>query len=916
MAKCNSNQGGIKMEPVDLDVLGEPSFTKARPIPYGLRAAVKNTIDDLVADGILQPVPSSTWATPIVTPLKPDGRPRVCGDFRLINQQLRQTASTTPEVEDMFQGLEGNKVFSKIDLSNAFLQVPLKQSAKEVTTLNTPWGLYQHQFLPFGLNVSPGIFQKSIDHLLSGLSNTRAYQDDIIVYGKSKQEHDKHLLRLLQTLNEANVRINAKKSEIGVKKLKYLGYIINGEGISADKERVKALSLAPKPSSAEQLRSFLGFAQYYSKFVPNFSNLTITLYDLLSKDFTWTAEADKAYKSVIKALTDSIILTSFQLGAPTDLIVDASQYAIGAMLEQNGKPITCISRKLTPAESHYSQTQKEALAIHWAVTRLHKFLFGNPFRIITDHRALEYIFNPDSAINKTTCSMLQRWALHLSAYNYSILHKPGKELQADYLSRHAYFPKEVDVSEDEIYLTNPLPVSRNLLINETQLAYGPVKAGLNRGWSNSARRRFPKLYANRSDLHLQADGVITFHDRILIPPSLRNEMLTHLHMSHLGRDKMVSLARMLCWWPSITLDIQTFCKECRACAKKPKTHPNWHPWPVTFTPMQRVHADYCGPLLGQYYALVIEDSFSKFPEVFLTTSATADFTKKAMQKFFAREGIPQVLITDNGTHFSAIHLQKWLKSLGCTPVFTAPRHPSSNGLAENFIKTLKTAINAALPKNFDDLNRAMDTFLLQYRNAVHPSTGKSPAKLFKGRNLRCVNSLDTSDVLFYRGNESRPCEGLILGPIGNRMFNILDRADGSVHKRHIEQISFSPPDLDHSHLPLHTPDRTQSRHLPSDPLPRPAPLPPVPLPPSSSPGRWEPTQPPLPVLPDSSSGHPDPAPPLPVRPPSDLPPISEPQAPMSPAAADSSRDRASPQKRERPTRVRRPPRRFPEGEEL
>ena len=792
IAKCSRNQGGMKVTPVKFEMSGEPVFHKARSIPYGLRNAVQETLHKYVQDGILQPVNSSTWATPIVTPLKSNGQPRICGDFRLtVNQHLRQTATTTPQVEDMFEGLQGNQIFSRIDLSNAFLQIPLHDSAKEVTTINTPWGLYQYQYLPFGLSVSPGIFQQCIDQILHGLQGVKAYQDDIIVFGHTKAQHDQRLLDLLQTLDKFNVQINITKSEFAVSKLKYLGFIIDGHGISADAERIKALQSAPAPSTAEKLKSFLGFAQYYSKFVPRFSELAKPLYDL-TNNFIWSNAANSAYKKLLDALIHGKVLKSFQLGSATELIVDASQHSIGAVLEQQGHPVTCISRKLSSSEQNYSQTQKEALAIHWSVSRLHKFLFGTHFKIITDHKALQYIFNPSAPISKTTSAMLQRWALQLSAYDYAILHRPGKDIApADFLSRHA-FSQEASTDED-VHLINPLPISRNILIRETKDFYGPVSAGLSRGWSNSARRRFPRLYAQRSDLTLSTDGILQFKDRILIPPSCRQDILKNLHLGHLGRDKMLSLSRMLCWWPSINADIKNFTRDCNRCKTKPRTHPNWTPWPIAYKPMQRIHADYCGPFLHNYWALVVQDSYSKFPEVFLTSNATADFTKKALQKFFAREGIPLAIVTDNGTHFSAQHLQTWLRSLGCCPVFTPPRHPQSNGQAENFVKTLKTAINATSPTTFEALDRSIDTFLLQYRNATHATTGKSPAVLFKGRNLRSFNNLDTTDIIFYRGNNNRPCEGLVIGQIGQRLFNVMDTSDGTLHRRHLDQVTFSPP---------------------------------------------------------------------------------------------------------------------------
>ena len=662
---CGANSGGMDVPPVRLEVDAEPKFCKARPMPFGLRAAVEKNIQDLVADGILSPVKSSSWATPIVTPLKSNGTPRICGDYRItVNPVLKQTASTTREVEEMFAGLKGQNVFSKVDLQNAFLQIPLDQPSKEVTTIHTSWGLFKYNFLPFGLTVAPGLFQQTMDAVIKGLPGVRSYQDDLLVFAKTREEHDGRLMKLLQVLQTRNVRINVEKSLIGVRQLKYLGYVIDGQGIHVDKDRIRALKDAPRPATAQELQSLLGFAQYYARFVPGFARIARPLFNLLTEgDLRWTGPTRAALDQLFRSLLDGEVLQSFQLGARSELVVDASEYAIGAVLEQQGHPIICISRRLSQAECNYSQTQREALAVVWAVKRLHKYLFGTKFHLVTDHKALEFIMRPDSSLSKCTSAMLQRWAISLASYDYTIQYRPGKEIpHADFLSRHCkHEPPETD--ESTAFFTNPLPVGRNHLIRETQLAYGLVMAGLRNGWSASARKRFPDLYVKRTEMALLPDGVITIHDRPLIPPSCRGLMLTHLHVGHLGRDKMKSLARLLCWWPSMDQDISIFLKECRSCQLNKPTrshHPQRKPWPIPFCAMQRVHADYCGPFLGKYYALVVEDSYSKFPEVFVTPTATADFTKRALRRYFAREGIPQALVTDNGTHFTGEEVQSWL----------------------------------------------------------------------------------------------------------------------------------------------------------------------------------------------------------------------------------------------------------------
>ncbi|KER28078.1 hypothetical protein T265_04991 [Opisthorchis viverrini] len=215
---------------------------------------------------------------------------------------------------------------------------------------------------------------------------------------------------------------------------------------------------------------------------------------------------------------------------------------------------------------------------------------------------------------------------------------------------------------------------------------------------------------------------------------------------------------------------------------------------------QRIHADYCGPFLNKYYALAVMDSYSRWTEVFLTTSPNSEFTQYALRKLFSREGVPIVLVTDNGSHFTAKPLKYWLKGLGCRHLFTAPRHPQSNGLAENFVRTLKSAINSISPVTFHDLDRGIDNFLMQYKNAAHSITGKSPAELFKSRSLRTnLECIGTADVTFFKCNDLRPSTGVVIGRNGNRMVTVLNREGLSSHRRHVDQVEFNARDASDEH---------------------------------------------------------------------------------------------------------------------
>ena len=428
----------------------------------------------------------------------------------------------------------------------------------------------------------------------------------------------------------------------------------------------------------------------------------------------------------------------------------------------------------------------------WAVRRLHKYLFGIKFTIVTDHQALQFLFNPDKSVAKSTAAMIQRWSIALSAYYYDIQHRPGKEIpQADFLSRYSKFAEPTQCN----FITTAIPVSREQLRAQTKRHYGPLIAALSKGWTPAMKKKFGKYFVHREEIMIQPDGVLCRADRLIIPPSLRKAILDDLHKGHMGMEKMKSLARQTCWWPEVDEDIRSTVKNCAACLQKLKYRPkDWTPWPESYVPWQRVHADFCGPFLNHYYALVVIDSYSKWPEVFLTNTPTATFTMQALRKLFSREGIPQVLVTDNGSQFVATDMKTWLDSIGCRHLRTAPRHPCSNGAAENLVRTVKSAISSADPKTLQELDTFVDNFLLQYRNATHSTTKETPARLFKGRSLRAsVMCIDSTDVQYFRGNDLRPSRGIITRRLGNSMVEITDLDDTTVHRRHTDQIQLKEP---------------------------------------------------------------------------------------------------------------------------
>jgi len=431
----------IYNEKVQLGLKDEvsPVFIKPRVIPYGLRESVKCEIDRLVGDKTLIKVETSEWATPIVPIRKPNGSIRICGDYKItLNPALKDMVCTTPAMEDVVNNTSGSNVFSEIDLCNAFHQLELDEKSSVLTTISTPFGLYRYSKLPFGVKQSPAIFQKYIEKLFQGIDGVEIYQDNFYVHGKDKSEHDKRLKEVLHRLNDNKLKINKEKSKFNLSELNVLGTIIDGKSARPHPDKIKIIKDFPVPKSVSEVRSFLGVIEFYGRFVPDLATKKEPLTQLLHKGnkFQWQREQQTSFLALKDAFCCNTVLAKFDPSKDIVLRCDASPVGLGAVMEQDGQPVLFIAKTLSPAERGYAQVEREGLAVVWAVKRLHKYLYGRKFALVTDNKAVSHIFNPLKAISPIAAARIQRWALFLMAYNFNLVHKPGVEnTVADALSR-------------------------------------------------------------------------------------------------------------------------------------------------------------------------------------------------------------------------------------------------------------------------------------------------------------------------------------------------------------------------------------------------------------------------------------------------------------------------------------------------
>ena len=752
-------QGQLVQIHVDKKV--KPKFLRPRTVPLALKEKVELELEKLESMGIISPVQYSNWAAPIVPVLKRNGTVRICGDYKTtVNQAAIIESYPLPRVEQLFANLSGGKCFTKLDMSQAYLQLPLTDESKEYVTINTHKGLFKYNRLPFGVSSAPAIFQRTMETLLQGIQGVSVYLDDILITGSDNKSHLENLEQVLNRLESAKLRLNKTKCSFMQPRIEYLGHIIDDKGLHPTEKKIKAIKEAPRPENITQLRSFLGILNYYSKFLPNISAKLTPLYSLLAKNtrWFWSAEQEKSFILAKEALQKDSLLVHYDSSRALVLACDASQYGLGAVLSHimddgSERPIAYVSRTLNSAEKKYSQLEKEALAIIFGVTKFHHYLYGRHFQIESDHKPLAYLFNETRAIPQMASSRIQRWALTLSAYRYSIRHKAGKSLNnADALSR---LPQQITTSEE-----NCCPADLVLVMNqlstttvnaerikdwtEKDPVLSQVKRFILLGWPDKKLgEEFTPFTSKGKELSIE-DGCILWGSRVIIPPQGRKQILQELHETHPGISKMKALARSYIWWPKSDSEIEKMVKTCCICQQSrpaPPTAP-LHPWEWPPRPWSRLHLDFAGPYLGHMY-LVIVDAHSKWLDVHIMQSITSAKTIEKLRTVFAIHGLPQKVVTDNGPSFVSAEFKQFMSGNGIKHVTSSPYHPSSNGLAERAVQSFKQGIKLT-PGN--SIQEKLSKYLFKYRITPHSTTGIAPAELLMNRRLRSKLDLVYPDV--------------------------------------------------------------------------------------------------------------------------------------------------------------------------
>lgn len=746
---------------LEIEPASSPVQLPPRKIPESLKQPLRIHLDELVKLGVVERVEYPTdWVSAIVVTRKPNGKIRLCLDPRPLNKVLKRCHHPMPTIEDVLPELANAKVFSKVDCSNGYWQVKLDEESSQLTTFNTPFGRFKWKRMPFGISPAGEVFQQRLDQAIDGLDGVRTVADDILITGNGAtmedaiQDHDKKLKKLFECCRAKQIKLNRDKIELKKTSMPYIGHILTSNGVKADPSKIKAILQMKQPEDVAGVRRVLGMVNYLAKFLPRLSQVSEPLRQLTKKEqpFVWNTTHDQAFIELKKLITQPPILKYYEPDKPLVLQCDASDYGLGAALIQEGKPIAFASRALTNAEKNYAQIEKELLAIAYGTNRFHQYTYGRPVLVESDHKPLEVIHQkPLSAAPRR----LQKMMMQLQNYDITIQYKKGSEMYlADTLSRHnlenstcdmeeaceSRFPTLSDSMEtDRLEDINQLITSEATLIkfqeetvNDSDLQ--AVKSLIQSGWPENPKGLNPVImpfFHIRDELATQ-EGLIFRGDRLVIPKSLRKQMLSELHSAHQGIESTTRRARETIYWPHLNQELKDYISRCETCAtynhKQPKQPLISHDVP------ERAWAKVGSDLfeLDKKTYLVTVDYFSNFFEIdCLDQRLTATDVIGKLKSHFARYGIPDTMVTDNGPQFASAEFQEFGKSYRFEHVRTSPYHHQSNGKAEAAVKQAKKLLQKCQASK-DDPHLA----LLVVRNTPQETHGTSPAQRMFNRRTK------------------------------------------------------------------------------------------------------------------------------------------------------------------------------------
>lgn len=722
-----------------------PIRQRAYRIPLAKMKTVEQELEKMLDDGIIEPS-TSAWASPLTLVPKKDGSIRFCVDYRRLNEVTKKDAYPLPRIQDIFDQLDGAKIFTTIDLKCGYWQIRMAPDSIEKTAVVTHRGLFQFKRMQFGLTNAPAVFQRMMNSVLAALLGKCCliYLDDIVVYSRDEESHHAHVKQVLQKLQEHGLAIKESKCHFGLAEVKLLGYVVCAEGLKADPDKVSAITDMAAPTDKKGVRRLLGSANYYRQLMPNYALVVAPIVALTKKNakFKWGIACERAWSDLKQLLLECVVLKFPSPNKPYKLYTDASDYSLGAILVQQDeagidRPVHLLSARFNPAQRNYPTIEKEAYALIYALVKLRPYLYGAQFTIFTDHKPLKCLF-----MKELRNSRIQRWAVLMAEYAAPIEYMKGNDnVWADMLSR-----LRADTGAEE----PPEMSSVEMALMEEDIPfeyYNIDKAAVKMGTSAFD---FALGKAERDNYRL-IDGLLyslvagkgeRVYPRLVLPKGERKKVIEQAHndVGHMGMSKTLNRVHEHFRWPGMAADVYEFVNRCAPCmtnrTRRERPSPTKMPLPVA--PGMFVAADLTGPFPvsseGNRYLLSIMDHCTGWVEAkALPNKAAEGIFQFIFREYIPRFSAPEVFLTDNGLEFKNKLLMGHLKALGVDVRHTTPYHPQSNGMIERYHRTIKNMFRRLVNSRANNWETYLGDVLLVMRTVVSDVTGFSPFYLTYGR---------------------------------------------------------------------------------------------------------------------------------------------------------------------------------------
>ncbi|KAL0540972.1 hypothetical protein IC582_020998 [Cucumis melo] len=713
----------------------EPGTVPISRAPYRMAPAelkeLKVQLQELLDKGFIRPS-VSPWGAPVLFVKKKDGSMRLCIDYRELNKVTVKNRYPLPRIDDLFDQLQGATVFSKIDLRSGYHQLRIKDGDVPKTAFRSRYGHYEFIVMSFGLTKAPAVFMDMMNRVFREFLDTFVivFIDDILIYSKTEAEHEEHLRIVLQTLRDNKLYAKFSKCEFWLKQVSFLGHVVSKAGVSVDPAKIEAVTGWTRPSTVSEVRSFLGLAGYYRRFVENFSRIATPLTQLTRKGapFVWSKACEDSFQNLKQKLVTAPILTVPDGSSSFVIYSDASKKGLGCVLMQQGKVVAYASRQLKSHEQNYPTHDLELAAVVFALKIWRHYLYGEKIQIFTDHKSLKYFFT-----QKELNMRQRRWLELVKDYDCEILYHPGKaNVVADALSRK--------VSHSAALITRQAPLHRDLERAEIAVSVGAVTMQLAqltvqptlRQRIIDAQSNDPYLVEKRGlaeagqaeGFSISSDGGLVFERRLCVPSesAIKTELLSEAHSSpfsmHPGSTKMYQDLKRVYWWRNMKREVAEFVSRCLVCQQvtAPRQKPAGLLQPLSIPEWKLTKSAHFVPGKSTYTA-------SKWAQLY-------------MSEIVRLHGVPVSIVSDRDARFTSKFWKGLQTAMGTRLDFSTAFHPQTDGQTERLNQVLEDMFRACaleFPGSWDSHLHLME---FAYNNSYQATIGMAPFEALYGKCCR------------------------------------------------------------------------------------------------------------------------------------------------------------------------------------